>query len=678
MTTQRNIEEINKILYGINVKDLDYFGISNGNLTLNLSEGEISFETITEFIKNHGFSSVVLRIPETIDHQLNKLYSAFNEAIKNHDYKSRYNGVFPVKVNHKAYTLKKIAKYGAKYNHGWEIGTKSELIIVISLLHDKPKNTLIICNGTKDKDYINAILLLVKKGYNLILTVESKRELLLVIKLSESTELKPSIGLRFKMDQIVDGHWGHSSGLFSKFGISAYERTKIVRIIKDANFTDNICLIHGHIGSQINDISYFKNSVFELMSYFQTLWDEGCHNLTYLDFGGGLGIDYGGNNTSTDSSISYSFQDYADVLIKTSNEILLERPDITSPVIITESGRAITAKSAAIAVNIIEQRNILPLDPYNYLIKFKPLEDLRQKTQILIEDAKDLITLNYSLKFFNSCLKDIQSSNEFWKISNSRLEMEYLLSHIKNDILQTARKLIINQPILLETLTRNNLTELTDIICKNSVILVANFSVFNSVCDVVLANQYFPILPITGLDKQPDTLAKIVDITCDSDGEIGTYITKNPLLLKNWNINDFFTLDGHLTGHPLDTLILEGIPLPQSSMKTGNHMLIALTGAYMDTVQFDQNLLGGLPELEIVWYENQIHPKINIIDYAESNAELLTKMKHVVSEISQLFSIEPQLHKLLYNNPYMDSSQQITYDSMITRKEKSKSRLFEE
>ena len=189
MIIHNNFEKKNKILYGIGKDNLKHLDISDGTLDLSLPGGgkKISFQKIITFLNNNNLSSTVIRVPQLIGYQLDKLYSAFDNAIIANNYPADYKGVFPVKVNHKSYTLDKIVKYGTKYNHGWEIGTKAELLIVISFL--KNKNTLIICNGTKDVDYVEAVLNLRNNGYQAILSFESERELKIIIQLSKKLNI---------------------------------------------------------------------------------------------------------------------------------------------------------------------------------------------------------------------------------------------------------------------------------------------------------------------------------------------------------------------------------------------------------------------------------------------------------------------------------------------------------
>ena len=55
----------------------------------------------------------------------------------------------------------------------------------------------------------------------------------------------------------------------------------------------------------------------------------------------------------------------------------------------------------------------------------------------------------------------------------------------------------------------------------------ANFSLFQSIPDSWAIDQLFPIVPIQRLNQKPDVMASIADITCDSDGEITSFVGEN-------------------------------------------------------------------------------------------------------------------------------------------------------
>ena len=71
-----------------------------------------------------------------------------------------------------------------------------------------------------------------------------------------------------------------------------------------------------------------------------------------LDVGGGLGVHYGGGYGVDDSAINYSLQEYANAVVFSVQEICASR-DVPEPVLISESGRAITAHHSVLVVPVL-------------------------------------------------------------------------------------------------------------------------------------------------------------------------------------------------------------------------------------------------------------------------------------------------------------------------------------
>jgi arginine decarboxylase len=118
-----------------------------------------------------------------------------------------------------------------------------------------------------------------------------------------------------------------------------------------------------------------------------------------------------------------------------------------------------------------------------------------------------------------------------------------------------------------------------------------NFSVFNSIGDLVLVKQYFPVIPISSLDLHPETIVRLFDITCDSDGEVAVY--NPPISEKKLFTKDDFQLTF------TTPVTLGGFPVGNLDEMKNCYLIIPLAGAYQDIVEFDHNLLGDLPDVII-------------------------------------------------------------------------------
>lgn len=653
-----------RTIYGIgpNSKEFNYLDVTNdGFLTITLNGKKILFQEIVEKVKDLELGSVVVRIPDLVKMQLDKLYDAFNSAIKEYNYQNRYQGVYPIKVNQTAPIIDAIAKFGQEHNHGWEAGTKPELMIAVSRIQN-PGSTLIICNGTKDSEYVEACMLLKHHGHNIIVSVESLHELNLVLECAQKYEISPSIGLRIKINQKVPGHWGHSSGIFSKFGLNAHELKKAISLLKQTNMLDSLKMLHGHIGSQINDSKYFKRSAQELFGLYAMLINAGASSLQYLNFGGGLGIDYEGNANASDSGTKYSFNDYAKAIVSTLAKGLENIEDIPTPTIITESGRAITAHSSITMIQILEQRAVLPQrDEINF--STKKLNKLWNDVQSTIFGLSTPDEIEHLISKIINTLQNFEYTNEFIYNYQAREEVEIFYAEMR----KLVRWIFKENKILPTKNTLEKLPLISDILAKADTHLVGNFSVFNSACDAVLASQYFPIFPTKGFLDKPTSLYKIIDVTCDSDGELCQFKTKKYHSAKNWKTDDFFTTDGHILMTPDEPAMLNGIPLPESACQSFDYLLIGLTGAYQDTVSFDQNLLGHLAEVSLEINERTKELEFQVIRYSESNMDLLPKMQHNIKSITKKLPLNIFFEELLYSSPYI--LEKIRFDSIINNED---------
>jgi arginine decarboxylase len=146
-------------LYGVREWGADYFDISKeGNAVATVQFGDktvsVPLIEIVEGMKERGMEMpAVLRIDNLLDQRIKQLNEAFANAIEVSGYKNHYRGVFPIKVNQQCHVIEEIADFGRQYHHGLEAGSKAELIIALSQLQDH--DSLIICNGYKDAEFID-------------------------------------------------------------------------------------------------------------------------------------------------------------------------------------------------------------------------------------------------------------------------------------------------------------------------------------------------------------------------------------------------------------------------------------------------------------------------------------------------------------------------------------------
>ncbi|UCE12805.1 MAG: biosynthetic arginine decarboxylase [Candidatus Heimdallarchaeota archaeon] len=606
--------EDSKRVYGIGDDFREYHFLDideNGFLSLQINNHSITIKEVLQILYqrldqlNVGnldqTPSVTLRFPQLVTFQINKIFKAFKVSMKDLNYNGVFSAVYPIKVNQQRHAIEAVL-HDREKNYGLEVGTKAEFLIALSALKER-KEHLIMLNGVKDVDFLELAVKKSEEGYNLIISIESLRELKTLL------EITPDLGnlklcLRIKPYIPSSGHWSFSAGRNSKFGLSIGEFEEVVEYLETTGKKRLIHAIHSHIGSQITSLKDFKELSKYLCNFYNYLHEKGFVNLTTIDFGGGLPIDYEGLVTRSQPD---TFVEYARNIVEGIEEVITPEKH---PNILIEAGRAITALSSMVIVQILEVKNVFPKESQS-------LENVYKNWERKIERIS---TFNTWSELWTEYLGlDARDRTLAGDIATLK-QHEFLIGRIRKKFRERIASIFteekFNQFLFDE--------HLRDLLTKAQTLAICNFSVFNSVCDYVLVNQYFPIFPIENLNNKPETIVRMVDITCDSDGEISSFKTKTdsenvftkdgfPLLLKNANI------------------ILKGIPVPALRDLNESYFAIALTGAYQDIIEFDHNLLGDLPDAE-VRVNDDGEWEINWMAPPESSTLLIEKVGYSLIE----------------------------------------------
>jgi arginine decarboxylase len=497
-------------LYGINYWGANFFGVNNdGHVAVKPAGANgpsLDLYNLVQDLQERGIRMpILLRFPDIIKARIELLAGCFARAIEEAKYGGVYRGVYPIKVNQQKHLVEEILEFGQFHRFGLEAGSKPELLISLAQM-DTP-NALIICNGFKDLEYIEMALISQKLGRHTFIVVDRFSELQMIIDASKRLNIRPNIGFRSKLNTPGSGRWSETSGHKSKFGLTPSEIVRGLDILRGENMLDCLQLMHFHIGSQIPSIQAIKAAIKEGARFFTEIHAMGA-NLKYIDVGGGLGVDYDGSGRS-DSSTNYSEQEYANDIVAVLQSICDEKK-VPHPDIISESGRALVAHSTALVFDVLGTNEITLKD---YMLANS------DKESRLVQDLWDIYrTLN----------KD--NVNEYY---NDLVEK-------KRDTLQlfTYGVLSLEQRAKAEDLFRAIATKMVSIGRENPELedmryaleqelsdsYFCNFSVFQSLPDSWALDQLFPIMPIHRLQDRPDRRAVLVDITCDSDGHIDSFI----------------------------------------------------------------------------------------------------------------------------------------------------------
>lgn len=484
--------------------------------------------------KNLGFPCVV-RFQDILRARVEQLNEAFQKYIREYKYKGKYFGVYPIKVNQLSEVVEEILDAGEAYDLGLEAGSKGELLTVLAL--NKNPKSLTICNGYKDEDYMRLALMGRKLSRKVVVVIEKISELPTLLKLSEEMEVEPLIGLRAKLSTKGTGRWEESGGDFAKFGLTVPEIMQAIKLLKQKKKMHCFKLFHFHVGSQITDIRMIKESVREGARIYAKLVKLGF-DIEYFDVGGGLGVDYDGSRTASDSSMNYSLAEYVEDVIYNLQQVC-EEEEVPEPNLTSESGRALVAHHSCLIIPIFGSIEVgANNNPHgNFQKELIPLvQEMNEILENLSEanllgnfhdaQAKKAEALS-SFKLGILSLEDrAQVESLYWKICRKIIDLQKSLEHKPED------------------------TADLDILLADQ--YLANFSLFQSAPDHWAFDQLFPIVPIHRLNERPSRETTIVDITCDSDGKIDRFIdlldVKNNLSLHTLKPGEPYYLGMFLIG----------------------------------------------------------------------------------------------------------------------------------
>ena len=454
---------------------------------------------------------VLLRFSDILRSRIEALNGCFEHAIREFEYTGGYTTVYPIKVNQQRHVVEEIVEFGKATGVGLECGSKPELQAVLALTEST--DHLIVCNGYKDEEFMRLALMGQRLGHDVFIVIEQVSELDVLLQVAAEMGVTPRAGVRIKLHTEGSGRWAQSGGEKSKFGLSPAQLMQVIDKLTAAGKLDIVKLIHCHLGSQITDIRFIKRGLQELARYYDELRAMGL-DITHVDVGGGLGVDYDGSQSTAQASVNYSLQEYANDIVYTLAEQCRDK-NLPMPHIISESGRALTAHHALLLVSVIDVESAA--DPTIPTLT----DDEQTLLHEMADDLKVVSRKNVSLRR----VREIYHDAVFDKERAQTLFTSGVLSLRERAFAERLYLCIINQ---IARVAQKHRDEFDDIMTDLDAILVdryfLNFSLFQSLPDNWAIDQLFPIMPIHRLDEEPTRRGTLQDITCDSDGKIDRFI----------------------------------------------------------------------------------------------------------------------------------------------------------
>ena len=235
---------------------------------------------------------------------------------------------FAVKANSNVHVLKLLFKLGA----GADTVSVGELFRALNA-GAEPKKLLFAGVGKREDEVEFAL----ERGI-LMFNVESEGELKRIERVAKRLSRKAPVAIRVNPEVDPKTHPYIATGLrSSKFGVDFETALKLYRFAKNSTWLEPVG-IHFHIGSQITEISPFKEAALKVKELVLKLKGQGIE-LEYFDAGGGLGISYEPYSKQT------PVRELAKALVPIVKELGLK--------LILEPGRRITGNGGVLVTELL-------------------------------------------------------------------------------------------------------------------------------------------------------------------------------------------------------------------------------------------------------------------------------------------------------------------------------------
>ncbi len=559
-------------LYGMDRWGRGFFSVDSlGDVIINseTKQGKRIRYNLAEIIRDTNSDGLepplIVRFPGIIRQRIKQLHNAFDKAISEFDYKGNYRFIYPIKVNQHAEVIDATLDVADQVAIGLESGSKAELLTVVA---KATNDTKILCNGFKDRSMIELAFRASQIGRDVTIVIEKLSDIDLIATVAQDFNQVPKLGIRTKLSWQGAGHWRSSNGPRSKFGLTATELLNALISLRDAKLLEHVHLLHFHPGSQINDVREIKSALNEITRVYVDLVKQGVP-LDTIDVGGGLAVDYTGNQNREASSMNYTVQEYANDVVYYI-QMVCNQARVPHPNLYSESGRAVTAHHSVLIIPIFASSDKVTEDisarsELDSVDETNPnLQSVRELAMIYAEVDKQLSSMpKPNHRFLTEAYHDAQQALEtslqlfingyltleqrsqaelrFWNICARIREVLYTLDFVPDELLQ-----------------------MRDMLCDT---YFANFSVFQSLPDFWAIDQLFPVVPIHRLNERPTKRGVIGDITCDSDGQINCFLSDSS--------DDYNSL-------------------PLHELRSGQPYWLGvfLVGAYQEALSDDHNLMG--------------------------------------------------------------------------------------
>lgn len=592
-----------RALYNIEGWGAGYFDINDqGNVIVrpdpDRPESTVDLRDLARDLEEQGIQlPVLLRFSDILRSRVVTLSERFAAAMKEFEYTGEYTTVYPIKVNQQRHVVEEIVRYGNAHGVGLECGSKPELQAVLGLVEGTDQ--IIVCNGYKDHEFMRLALMGQKLGHRVFIVLEQLSELDVLLEVADELGVTPMAGVRIKLASEGAGRWAQSGGEKSKFGLSSAELVKLIDKLTELGRLEIVKLIHFHLGSQITDIRFIKSGLAEVARFYAELRNMGV-DITHVDVGGGLGVDYDGTTSTNNASVNYTLQEYANDVVYTIAEACREQ-ELPMPHLISESGRALTAHHAMLLVKVIDvesqmARAIPALSDEDHSLLHEMYEDYRTISERAPRPRK-------VLEVFHDASFDKERARQYFNSGVLTLRQLATAELIWLATMNAIYPIVTRDPDTFADIVRELQGTLVDR-------YFLNFSLFQSLPDSWAIDQLFPIMPVHRLDEEPLRHGTLQDVTCDSDGKIDRFV-------------------GDKNGRP---------SLELHEFRDGEDYILGifLTGAYQEILGDLHNLFGDTNAVHVLLTDNGRY-EINDLVEGDTVTEVLNYVQFGASQLLATF-----------------------------------------
>ncbi len=587
--------------YGLDGWSSGYFDIDEATGTvfvcpyLNEEKGRLSLQEILQDTADNQLKyPLLIRFLDIITHRVHAITDAFEQAMQSSHSHSHYRAMYPVKVNQQRDVVEAVMSGGA----GLEVGTKAELLAALSYASHAQygENLTIICNGYKDREYIRLALVAHAMGADIFIVIEKLAEYTLFCEESEKLNLGNTadvqLGVRVRLSSIAAGRWQNSGGRKSKFGLSSQDLLHLINRLEEQGHT--LKLLHAHMGSQIARLADIETGIGELARFYCELHKMG-QPIEIIDMGGGLAVDYDGTASQAEFSKEYTLAAYAEAVVRAIQAALVDQ-QWPFPLLYGEPGRALVAYHAMLVTNIV-----------NVEVHHE------QSLSMELSDEKCSPYLSKMQQIYTECgVRPLTESYQQLQASLEKIYAEFSSGAVSLAEQAQAEAIFFRTcDTLLNRLDRNDEDEkkvFDKIKTQQADKCFCNFSLFQSLPDIWGLGQIFPILPLQNLQQPLERTVRVLDMTCDSDGQVDHYVGQGNTL-----------------------------PLANENSKVGALVGMFLLGAYQETLGDMHNLFGRPDTVNVILDQDkgylhhirkgeQVVDVLEIVGYDEN--KLMAALEH--------------------------------------------------